>query len=161
MKNDDLFGRTIESALQNWGRWALARGVQGHCASIEYRYRSKLRPDLTPTGWGDWIAYSAYIPPPPPPPVDALQALAVERMMRHLPDDHRKALKFAYVFRMPPDLICLRLAIRHEGWGRFLGDSQNMVANLLTRHTKYAIIRLQFDKPVKTETSAPVGAECV
>lgn len=124
----------VESLLLNWGRWCRTAPISGHCASIEHRYRGKVRPDDTPTGWGDW---NAAPPLPPLPAVDSHAALRVERLMRHLPDGHRKALRLHYVSRMPIKLACLRLVIRRDMWGRFLGDAQRMVANLLQRHGYY------------------------
>ena len=130
----------IEDILMNWARWVRVRQVQGHCASIEHRYRMKSRADSTPTGWGDWL-----ITPPSRPalPVDALSALAVERVMRLVPRGHRKALKLCYVFNMPNKLICLRLVIRLADWDRFLVDARCMVANLLLQQQKKGRINIR------------------
>ncbi|MCR4297560.1 MAG: hypothetical protein NUV75_02220 [Gallionella sp.] len=130
----------IHSMLENWARWARGRAVQGHCASIEYRYRSKLRPDMTPTGWGDWIPV---VPLPILPPIDALQALEVERCMRHLPDGHRMALRLVYVDRMPRKMACLYLVIAFRDYERYLGDARCMIANLLQRAKEKRIIPRQ------------------
>lgn len=127
---------TVEAMLQNWARYVRGRKVQGHCASIEHRFNWKKRPDDTPTGWGDWhwsdknrIAYEA--------PVDALQAIEVERTMRHLPDGHRKALRLAYVDRMPRKMVCLRLVIAYRDYDRYLDDARCMVSALWTRYRGY------------------------
>ena len=148
----------IHAKLQNWGRWVRTRPVQGHCASIEHRYRSKLRPDETPTGWGDWLTAS---PMPPMPPIDELSALAVERVMRHVPKGHRAALKLHYVLRMPYKLACKRLHLGYDRWERFVYDAQLMVANRLHQQEKKSICLQTIRLPVQTETLAPVGAECV
>jgi len=120
----------IDAALENWARWVRVRQTQGHCASIEYRYRSKLRPDETPTGWGDWLTAS---PIPPLPPVDTLQALTVERVMRFIPEGHRKALFLFYVVRSPYRICCKRLHLGYDRWERFIQDARGMVANVLAQ----------------------------
>ena len=152
---------TVHAALENWGRWVRVRQAQGHCASIEYRYRSKLRPDETPTGWGDWREAP---PVPPLPPVDTLQALEIERCMRHLPDGHRKALKLAYVYRMPSKLICLRLALNKLDYDRFMGDARAMVAAVFKRRCTVTVeydIRTQIRLPAFAETTEPLGFGCI
>lgn len=141
----------IEDMLQNWGRWARLRQTQGHCASIEWRYRSKMRPDETPTGWGDWLTSS---PLPPMPALDSLQALAVEGCMRHMPDGHRKALKLRYVLQMPRRMICLRLSVNKLDYDRYMNDARAMIGALFTRQAK-GYIRDKIRLPVLTETLAP------
>lgn len=119
----------VDVMLQNWARWARDRAIQGHCASIEWKYRKKLRPDMTQTGWGDW----GEAPPMPIlPPIDALQALAVERVMRYLPEGHRRALVLFYVARLPYKGCCKRLHLAYDRWDRYLADAQAMVLNRFT-----------------------------
>ena len=148
----------MDAIVQNWGRWARTRIPEGHCASIEHRFKNRLRPDMTPTGWGDWIPV---VPAPILPPVDALQALEVERTMRHLPDDHRTALKLAYVYRMPRKMICLRLGIAFADFDRYTGDARAMVAALLHRQEKRCKVPIQFNFPAHAEILEPLGSGCI
>lgn len=130
----------IHAMLENWSRWVRVRQVQGHCFSIEHRYLPRFRPDNTPTGWGDWLSTP---PLPPLPLIDTQQALAVERVMRHIPAGHRSALRLHYVARLPYRLACKRLHIRYDMWGKFLADAQRMVEN-----------RLGLDKSKRSEYKA-------
>lgn len=140
---------SIDDDLRNWARWVRGRTARGHCASIEHRYHNKLRPDMTPTGWGDWIPA---VPPPVLPPIDALQALEVERTMRHLPDGHRRALVLYYVARLPYKGCCRALHLGYDRWPKFLADAQCMVANLLLqRRAKCASMRSTIRKPAQAE----------
>lgn len=153
--------------LENWGRWLRQRPRQGHCVSIEHRFSFKKRPDDTWTGWGDWnwtdkdrIVYQ--------PPVDALQALDVERVMRWIPEGHRKALFLFYVVRFPYRICCKRLHIGYDIWSIFLGDAQRMVVNHLKTtakpltHTHVERICLPTIRPpAPAEILAPCGAGCI
>lgn len=154
----------MDAILRNWGRWVRDREIQGHCASIEHRYRPRWRPDSAPTGWGDWLTTPVH---GLLPSVDPLLALAVERTMRHVPTDHRRALKLHYVLRMPWRLSCKRLHLAYDCWEQFLCDAQYMVANLLKQSTQKPLTNIHFGRisvstiriPVQTETLEPVGSE--
>ena len=117
----------IHEDLLNWARWVRARTHQGHCGSIEHRYRLR-RLDDAPTGWGDW----QITPPKLPtlPPTDIPLALEIERLMRHLPDRHRKALKLTYVYRIPWRLASQRLHLAYACWQEHLEAARQMLDNL-------------------------------
>ena len=142
----------IHFLLQNWGRWVRLRPVQGHCRSIEHRFKFK-RIDDTKDGWGAWETTP---PPIPLPAVDVLAALEVEKVMRWLPKKHRLALKLEYVYRMPWKLACKRLSMPYQGWWKHLSEAQGMVAALLRRRGKGVIRHPQL--PATAETRAPDGA---
>ena len=116
--------------LREWGRWVRVRQHQGHCLSIEHRYRRHARPDDTPTGFEDW---SSTPPTQTLPAVDAQAALEVEKVMRWIEPKHRRALKLHYVMRMGDKMICRRLVIRFADFDSFLSDAQQMVMNRLIR----------------------------
>ena len=143
----------IHSLLQNWARWVRLRPVQGHCRSIEHRFKFK-RIDDTKDGWGAWETTP---PPIPLPAVDVLAALEVEKVMRFLPRKHRLALRFEYVDRMPWKLACKRLSIGYDRWLRHLGRAQAMVENL-TRARKTRILPAQLDIPAQPRPLRPLGA---
>lgn len=119
----------IDEALQNWARWVRLRPHQGHCRSIEHRYKLR-RIDDTRYGWGAWQTTPVM---PPLPEVDALAALEVERCMRFVPKGPRTALKFKYVLRAPRAWCCRRLVIPYDYWDTHIADAQQMVANLLKK----------------------------
>lgn len=113
----------IEAALEpthlrlvEWGRWGRTKPAYGHCASIEHRYRS-------PQCW--------YPPEARPPEPDLWAAVAVEKTMRHLPEDHRKALVFCYVRQMRPEMCWQRLKLRPYLLGERMRRARLMVRNLL------------------------------
>ncbi len=154
----------IVPMLENWGRWARGRPTQGHCSSIEYRFNWKKRPDDTPTGWGDWhwTDKDAILRPQP---IDDRLALTVERVMRWIPEGHRKALFLFYVARFPYRICCKRLHLGYDRWERFLFDAQLMVSNRLRTTGKpltnahnpdicFPTIRL----PALAEIPEPVGS---
>jgi hypothetical protein len=152
MSNAEIHERLVE-----WGRWVRLRPRQGHCFSIEHRYKLR-RLDDTPYGWGSWLSTP---PTPPLPAVDALAALEVERTMRHIPKKHRIALKLEYVYRMPWRLICKRLSLPYDCWWVHLSEAQNMVANRLKGLTRQNLGRnLSQIRPSgqPAETRAPDGA---
>lgn len=101
-------------------------------------------------------------------PIDALQALAVERVMRCLPEDHRRVLVLFYVARLPYRQICRILHRGYDMWDRFFGDAQRMVANLLKisknplQYTHgYGIDMLENSIPAHAEIPEPVGSGCI
>ena len=133
---------TIDDALQNWARWARDRAIQGHCASIEYRFRFRTTPDV------DWREAPPVVPLPP---IDALEALEVERVMRHLPEGHRRALVLFYVVRIPYKGCCRLLHLGYDMWGKYLSDAQCMVAALFTRHNGSDIRQTTIRQPAHAE----------
>jgi hypothetical protein len=146
MQADAIHERLIE-----WGRWVRLRPQQGHCASIEHRYRRVIKEGDTRTGWGD------YFTEPPlqlMTPIDEFRALEVEKIMRHLPAKHRLALALHYVDRTPFKRACKRLAIGYLTWDDLLGDAQRMVGNLLTRHKTPRNIAANSVPPAKAEITA-------
>lgn len=144
----------VHELLLNWSRWVRLRPHQGHCFSIEHRYKLR-RVDDTVYGWGSW---NTTPPSSPLPAVDSLSALEVERVMRFLPRKHRLALKLEYVFRMPWKMACKRLSLPYNLWWEHLSQAQQMVANRLTRRGKGYIRPPQFDLPASAETLAADAA---
>src|SRR5258706_9264572 len=109
--------REIHELLVNWGRWALSRIGQGHCASMEHRYRS-------PQCWND-----------PQPRIEHNEQLAflIEQSMRIVPKLSRKLLKLKYVVRCDKEFISKRLRFHVERYDQALYTARQIVLNL-TRH---------------------------
>lgn len=69
------------------------------------------------------------------PSIDALDAVEVERVMRFVPELHRQAMIYRYVWTVADRGWCCRqIGIHYGGWGWFLDVAGQMVANLLTKH---------------------------
>ncbi len=109
--------REIHELLVNWGRWAVSRTGQGHCASMEHRYRS-------PQCWSD-----------PQPKIEHNEQLAflIEQSMRIVPKLSRKLLKLKYVVRCDKEFISKRLRFHVERYDQALYTARQIVLNL-TRH---------------------------
>ena len=89
--------REIHIYLNEWGNWLRSRTIQGHCASIEHRYKS-------PQCWDERN--------PRPIEPDLSKAYLIERNMRIVPKGSRKLLKLKYVLRCDKDFITKRLRLR-------------------------------------------------
>ena len=110
--------REIHEFLLHWGRWLRSRGTQGHCASVEHRYRS-------PQCWDERN--------PRPPEPDARCAETIESLMRIVPRVSRKILKLSYVYRADGEFIARRLRFHVERYEEALYTARQIVLNL-TRH---------------------------
>jgi len=114
----DPYQSDVDAMLRNWGVWSRMRtGGVACCGSAERWYRA-------PQHW--W-------PEGPRLSADELSALKVERCMRQVPRDHRKALFLLYVARADAQFCCLRLRLPRAMWDRFIEDARRMVANVLKR----------------------------
>ena len=117
-------------------------------------FRRHSREDDTPTGWGDYLTAPVRLPLPL---IDDAAALRIERLMRHMPRRHRLALKFRYVYSLPDQICCRRLAVPRGGWVAFLCDAQEILRNLTNLHYRRSITA-DNSTPVPAEPSAPPGA---
>jgi hypothetical protein len=106
----------IHGYLTHWGRWVRSRASQGHCGSLEHRYRSPQR----------WES-----PTPRPEEINATCAVLVETCMRVVPKGSRKLLKFRYVYLADLEWITKRL--RLPDYPQSLYTARQIVLNL-TRH---------------------------
>jgi hypothetical protein len=107
--------REIHDFLTQWGRWLKTQIIQGHCGSIEHRWRS-------PQCWND---------PQPKLEVNEGQALLIESLMRIVPKVSRKVLKLRYVHKADPEFIIKRLRLRD--YSIVIYTARQIVLNL-TRH---------------------------
>lgn len=147
---------SIDEALRNWARWVRVRPAQGRCASIEHRYRLRFRPDNAPTGWGDW---SPSVPAQrPPEPIDSIAALAVERCMRAIPEQHRDAIILAYVYQCSAGYAARLLNIRYEDLDRFLDDACAMLKNILQFNKKVCMLSANSSHQRYAEILEPFGS---
>ena len=127
--------REIHDFLCHWGRWLKSRGVQGHCASIEHRYRS-------PQCWDERN--------PRPEEPDVRRAELVEGLMRIVPRLSRRVLKLKYVHRGDAAFIAKRLRFPMEHYDTELYRARQIVLNL-TRHALAPTIRGRFHNLVLSD----------
>jgi hypothetical protein len=130
--------REVHDYLLHWGRYVRVSYPQGHCWSIEHRYRS-------PQCW--------YPPDPKPAPVNATWASLVERNMRIVPRVSRRLLKFKYVDRADHAWIRRRLHLRD--FDPELYKARQIIKNLTS---ELAVTSIRFHNPEHSEFS--LGATC-
>lgn len=99
--------------LIHWGRWLRSAHLQGHCASIEHRYRS-------PQCWDERN--------PRPEEPDLSKALLIERQMRIIQKQPRKLLKLKYVLRCDKDFIIKRMRLKE--YDQSLYTARQIIKNL-------------------------------
>lgn len=87
----------IYARLENWARWARDRRKQGHCRSIEYRYK----PEAGET-WEGVEAAETHEP---------LDALEVNRIVREMPRKYRLILHYHHIHKLPSWVICRECVI--------------------------------------------------
>jgi hypothetical protein len=129
MSNDRVSDEELERLLENWGKWCRELYEQGHCASVESRYRS-------PQQWHDLGA-----PQSPPRPVDRDAALAVNRAWGVMPQPWKSIVRDWYVRRANPRMTCRKAVIPFRAHESYLADGRMMMRNLLTRQGWTSIVR--------------------
>ena len=106
--------RETHEFLLDWGRWSREHTIQGHCKSMEHRYRS-------PQCW--------YPQEPRPQTPDEMKATSVEHCMRIVPKLSRKLLKFKYIYRADQAWISKRLRV--SDYSQALYTARQIIKNLL------------------------------
>ena len=109
----------IHDRLRNWARWVTPR--TGNTVSPMFRgYRSHAwqwhTPEIRET-------------------CDMLDAQAIEKTVSKLPEKHRTAVRWAYVYRCTPAIACRELGLSYDGLYRHLRDGRQMLANLVPNHS--------------------------
>lgn len=106
----------IHARLNNWARWVRVRPQPWGMQPMFRNYRASKQ----------WEA-SPHIPTA----VDSLDGLLIERVVSSLPDKHKAALRWLYVF---PSLHCnamrRNLAVTDDGLFRLVHDARSMANNL-------------------------------
>lgn len=110
--------RAIHERLVNWARWVEVRPHYAMSPMFKIMgYRSNSR---------QWHA------PEIRPMVDLLDALAVEKTMRHLPEKNRAALQWHYLYPfILPWRACRFLGVSQEGLRQLVVNARKMVDNNL------------------------------
>ena len=90
----------IDTRLGQWARWVRVRPSGGATAPMFRMYQSKAR---------QWHA------PVIQTPVDTLDAVLVEKAVAALPEKHRAAVRWSYVFSGNPVAMARSLAVSKQG----------------------------------------------
>ena len=107
----------IHERLRNWSRWVvprigsgvspMLRGYRGHA----WQWHT---PEFRET-------------------CDVLDAVVIEKIVAKLPERHRTALRWSYVYRCTPAIAARELALSCDGLYRHVRDARQMVMNMLRK----------------------------
>jgi hypothetical protein len=103
--------RHIDRRLLNWARWVRDR-PQGFVHPMWRAYKSS----------EVWASE-------PGIPVDSLDAADLERSVSALPERHRDALRWSYVYRGRPWKMCRALGVSEDGLAGLIRDGRQMLIN--------------------------------
>lgn len=138
---DDLVLMTVETVpaeladtverLQNWARWAEERGARGRAASAEGRYRPRWGNNETEADADDRARRKAL------PPIDPWDAQTVGKAIAPaggFPLRMFQLIRWKYLLRAPPLVICRKLAINSSSYAQELNHALYAASNrLLTK----------------------------
>lgn len=123
---------SLPHRLRNWAlahRWYASNG---HCFSLEGRFRSNR---------GNEKEYDNGLPPPPPPPItiDVWDAWDVELAWRECTERARWCLKCHYHDRIEPRVACMLIRkhaglwLRESDWRKYMRDARAELQRSLER----------------------------
>ena len=104
----------VHARLEAWARWVRVRPHGWQTAPMFRQYRSH--------AW-QWET------PEVKAPVNTLEAVAMERAVSGLPEKHRDAIRWAYVFTGAPGRMCRQLAVSKEGLLELIHAGRTMLVN--------------------------------
>lgn len=102
--------------LEAWASWVRVRPQGWQVAPMFRQYRSKAF---------QWHA------PEVRAQVNVPEALEVEKLVSLLPEKHREAIRWAYVFGGSPPAMAKRLAVSKQGLLDLIGQGRTMLRNRL------------------------------
>lgn len=104
----------VHAKLESWARWVRVRPHGWQIAPMFRQYRSK--------AW-QWER------PEPRPSMNIPEAVEMEKAVSLLPEKHRTALRFAYVFCGSPTRVCRDLAVTKQGLMDLIHGGRAMLKN--------------------------------
>ena len=110
----------IDKRLVNWERWVKVRPHGWHTAPMFRQAQSNSR---------QWH------PPEIKDPVDSLDAVVIEKAVSALPDKHRIALRWFYVFKGSPVKLARSLGLTLDALFDLIIDARSMLKTL-EKHEK-------------------------
>ena len=107
----------IDRRLNEWSRWVRVKPMGWTTAPMFRLYRA-------PKQWESDLDIRIEI--------NTLDAAEIERAVSFLPDKHRTAIRWAYVFSYIPDArIRAELGATQDGLARLIHDGRDMLVNRL------------------------------
>lgn len=103
----------VDLKLRNWARW-LKPGKQSWISPMFAQYRCK--------GW-QWER------PAIADPINILDAVDMEKAVHALPDKHRHAIRWAYVFKSSPAIVFRVLGVNQSSLMLLIRDGRQMLIN--------------------------------
>lgn len=105
----------INLRLEQWAKWVSVRPQAWKVQPMFRQYRSH-----------SWQWHSPEIKTE----LNTLECVEIEKMVSQLPDKHRTAIRWAYVFPwIAPSVIRRELALTKEGLEQLLTDARDMLVN--------------------------------
>jgi len=112
----------IDTRLSHWARWVRDNPQAWRTSPMFRQYRSH--------AW-QWER------PEPQIQINTLDAHETERAVRTLPDKHRLAIRWAYVYSyIPPNAIRRELDVTRDGLLQLIVDGRDMLKNRLLQKLK-------------------------
>jgi len=111
--------QAIHARLENWRRWVIVRPHGWQVAPMFRMYQSKAR---------QWEAS-----PRIGTPVDTLDAVLVEKAIYALPEKHREAVRWWYVYRRDPVAMARSLGVSKQGLADLVEAGRTMLNNRLQK----------------------------
>lgn len=107
----------IHDRLVNWARWCSGGGGGASVLPMFRGYRDNY----------------FELPGAAQSPINAPEAVEVQKTMAHLPEKHRTAVQWCYVYRNNPVRMCQRLGVSRQGLLDLVDEGRDMVKNRLTQ----------------------------
>lgn len=109
---------SMHERLVNWARWIKAGSRDW---AIHPMWKPCIAKELE-----DLRAKQEQVPLQP---VKIDEAVAMERAVAQLPDKHRKAVRWCYVFKHNPLAACKAIAVSKDELARLVKDGRQMIIN--------------------------------
>ena len=120
MKRDNIDFHTVQpeheaihGRLKNWSRWVTVRGMHW-IGPIWKLGKSNGRQ------WDEPVLRAE---------VDTLDAVEIEKAVSRLPEKHRSAVRWAYVFKDSPARNCREMGVSMEGLDALVRSGRTMLKN--------------------------------
>ena len=104
----------IHARLNDWSRWVRVRPHGWQVQPMFRQYRSKS------WQWHERILIT---------PVNTLEAVEMEKAVSQLPEKHREAIRFAYVWCCGPVPVAKRLGVSKAGLMDLIHAARTMLTN--------------------------------
>ena len=111
--------QAIHARLDNWRRWVIVRPHGWQTAPMFRMYQSKAR---------QWEAS-----PRIGTPVDTIDAALMEQAVYALPEKHREAVRWWYVYRRNPAAMARSLGVSKQGLADLVEAGRTMLNNRLQK----------------------------